>query len=439
MSSTAAGGAAASETTRACGRAPTPRPRPERELADAFRLYGDDYRRAHGMPLLHHKVMHAIEVCRTAALGGHVEQCDACGFGRVSYNSCRNRHCPKCQATTKAKWLEARKAELLPVGYFHVVFTLPHELNPIAEVLENKDVIYDILFRTVADTLKQFGANPDNGLGGAIGFTALLHTWDQQLRTHIHLHCVVPGGALSFDKQRWLPLPDDRFLFPVKALSIVFRAKFIEALTKSFADGKLTFPSSIAHLGTQNGFRELTNSLWKKDWIVYAKEPFGGPEKVLDYLGRYTHRVAISNHRIRNVEDGRVTFTYRDRADGDALKQRTLPADEFIERFLLHVLPKGYVRIRHFGFLANRVKQTDLVRCRQLLGLPPQLPTVPQTDPRQTVLRLTGIDIAQCPRCHRGVMHITETFDRHSTVTPIHHDRSPPDNAAGTTDHEQQP
>ena len=412
-------------TTRTPAQAEVPQEKPRWELADIFRLHGEHYRCAHRLPSVHLEVMRAIQDCRTAALGGHVERCDACGFERISYNSCRNRHCPKCQASAKLRWLQARKADLLPVGYFHVVFTLPHEINPIAEVLENKKVIYDLLFQTPAETLKEFGANPQNRLGGKIGFTALLHTWDQQLRTHIHLHCLVPAGALSFDKQRWIPVPNKTYLFNVNALSEVFRAKFIEGLKETFAAGKITFPQHISHLGTQEGFRRLTDKLWEKDWGVYAKKPFAGPEKVLDYLGRYTHRVAISNHRILNVEDGRVTFRYRDRSEGNKLKQSTLHAEEFIRRFLLHTLPKGYVRIRHFGFLASRGKQRNLARCRVLLGLPEQAPRPPKKTTQQLMLELTGVDLSQCPCCNHGTMRSVAELPT-PYFTHSNRSRSPP-------------
>ena len=382
-----------------CGRgAPppgaAPPARPAWEVADVFRLYGEAYRRAHPLPPLHRRVMSAIERCRTAALGGHVERCDACGFERVAYNSCRNRHCPKCQALAKARWLEARRAELLPARYFHVVFTLPHELNPLARA--NKEQVYGLLFRAAAGTLKDFGRDPKH-LGGSIGFTALLHTWDQQLRSHIHLHCVVPGGALSPDRTRWLPARDD-YLFPVKALSRLFRGKFIDGLQKSAASGRLDLPDQPGAL------RSLVRALWSHDWVVYCKPPFAGPETVLDYLARYTHRVAISNHRIENVGRGAVTFRYRDRRHGDVLKRCTVPADEFIRRFLLHVLPKGFQRIRHYGFLAGRAKARDLPQCRQLLGLPAPLPEPRERTAQELLFELTGIDLTTCPRCQRGTL-----------------------------------
>lgn len=373
------------------------------EVADIFRQYGEAYRLKHGLPHSHLKVMHDIVACRTAYLGGHLEQFDSCGFERNAYNSCRNRHCPKCQALTKARWLEARKAELLPTTYFHNVFTLSHEINPIA--LCNKKVVFAILFKAVSETLLQFGRNPRNGLGGKLGFIAILHTWDQTLRDHFHLHCLIPAGALSLDEGHWIA-GRDNFLFRVELLSGVFKGKFITYLQKAFEKAELMFPGKTEPLGTPDGFKDLKNRLWAQNWVVYSKPPFAGPEKVLDYLGRYTHRVAISNHRIVEVENGGVTFHYRDRKHNDTVKLMTLEADEFIRRFLLHVLPNGFMRIRHFGFLANRRKGKDLSRCRQLLGLSPQVPEPSKKTNQELMLELTGIAINRCPCCGKGTMRI---------------------------------
>jgi hypothetical protein len=297
----------------------------------------------------------------------------------------------------------ARKAELLPLPYFHNVFTLPHEVNPIAFC--NKKVVFDILFKSVSETILAFGANPKNGLGGKLGLTCILHTWDQKLNAHVHLHCVIPGGALSFIDSRWIAGRND-FLFHVGALSNVFRAKFIDYLKAAFANGELIFPGTIEPLGTEKRFSDLIDQLWAKKWVVYSKKPFAGPEQVLDYLGRYTHRVAIANHRIVCVGNGTVTFTYRDRKDNNKLKEVTLESDEFIGRFLLHVLPKGFMRIRHFGFLANRTKNKDLRRGRELLGLSPQVPKLTKKPPRELMLELTGIDVRLCPCCKRGTMKV---------------------------------
>ena len=385
----------------ACCPTPPCAQRPRWEVADVFRLYGEAYRRAHSLPASHREVMHAIETCRTAERGGHVERCDACGFERVAYNSCRNRHCPKCQALAKARWLEARERELLPVDYFHTVFTLPHALNPLA--LSNKKALYAILFRAAAQTLQEFGRDPRHGLGGKLGFSAILHTWDQQLHYHVHLHCLIPGGALSPDGERWTSARRG-FLFPVRALSEVFRGKFIALLKDAFTAGRLQFPGKSAPLGTPEGFRQLTQTLWSTPWVGYTRASFPGPANVLDYLGRYTHRVAISNHRITHVANGQVSFSYRDRKNQGAKKTLTLAAHEFIRRFLLHVLPKGFTRIRHFGFLASRSKAADLLRCRQLLGVAPKLPAPEEETARDLLAQLTGTNLTLCLHCQRGTM-----------------------------------
>ncbi len=376
--------------------------RPKWEVANIIESHIDEYQRKFGMPTSHHKVVQDILNCRTSILGGHIEKCNECEFERNSYNSCRNRHCPKCQTMAKETWLEARKAELLPVPYFHNVFTLPHEINSVA--LCNKKVTYTILFKSVSETLKQFGKNPINRLEGDIGFISILHTWDQKLLGHLHLHCVIPGGALSFDKSQWIPCPDN-FLFPVKALSLVFRAKFIHFFEQAFEKGDLVFPGKIKLYGTQSGFKKLLNQLWSKDWVVYSKKPFAGPEKVLEYLARYTHRVAISNHRIISLENGKVSFAYRDRKS-DSIKVMTIEAVEFIRRFLLHVLPEGFMRIRHFGIFANRCKKENIMTCRKLMGLPLELPEVFERTVQEMMLELTGKDITLCPVCKKGKMEI---------------------------------
>jgi hypothetical protein len=375
--------------------------RPAVEVADVFRRYGPSYRDRHILSRPQRRAMHAIEACRTAALGGHVEQCDRCGHRRPVYNSCRNRHCPKCQALAKAQWLAQRQAELLPVGYFHAVFTLPHELNPL--LAANQALLYALLFRSVAATLQAFAADPQYGLGGQLGFTAVLHTWDQKLLYHVHLHCVIAGGALAFDGSRWIPARRT-YLFPVQALSRVFREKYLAGVQRAWAAGKLLLPERLTSLADAAAFAEFLRPVAAKDWVVYMQRPWAGPEHVLDYLSRYTHRVAISNHRLRGLEDGRVTFDYRDRRDHDRLKQLTLPATEFIRRFLLHVVPQGFCRIRHYGFLGNRHKEERLARCRALLGQP--LATVPER-PRESadlLLQLTGIDVTRCPHCAAGRM-----------------------------------
>jgi hypothetical protein len=367
------------------------------ELADIFRAYGEAYRRDHPLPVSHLKVIEALKRCRTAALGGHIERCDSCGFERPAYNSCRNRHCPKCQSLAKLKWLEKQKSEILPVGYFHLVFTLPHELNGL--ILTNKKILLSHLFKAVSETLIEFG---HTRLSGQIGFTTVLHTWDQTLLDHFHLHCLVPAGALSLDQKRWRPARKN-FLFPIKALSIVLRGKFLDLLKSARARNKLLFVGQTASLLDPLAFQALFNALRKKPWIVYAKRPFGSPAHVLDYLGRYTHRVALSNDRILSNQNGEVTFSYRDRKDQNQKKIMTLDAHEFIRRFLLHVIPKGFVRVRHFGFLANRSK-TLLSKCRQLLDLDPPLPELPAKSVHELMLQLTGIDITRCPLCQKGTL-----------------------------------
>jgi predicted Zn-ribbon and HTH transcriptional regulator len=367
------------------------------ELADIFRNYGQQYRQNHSLPLSHLRVMRAVERCRTAALGGHLQQCDACGFECPAYNSCRNRHCPKCQSMAKAKWLEKQKSELLPVGYFHLVFTVPHELNRL--ILVNKKPLINLLFQAVSETLLKFARTH---LAGTLGITAVLHTWNQTLLDHFHLHCLVPAGALSFDQNRWIPARKN-FLFHVKALSIVFRGKFLDLLKKAFDRNKLSFVGQSAPLAAPTAFKFLLKALRHKSWVVYAKKPFASSNSVLDYLGRYTHRVALSNNRICSVHNSEVTFTYRDRKNQNQLKLMKLKAHEFIRRFLLHVIPKGLMRVRHFGFLANHSKER-LSKCRQLLGLLPALPKPLQRSTHELMLALTGIDLTRCPRCQNGTL-----------------------------------
>ena len=377
--------------------------RPDRlELADIVRAHGARYRQTHVLARVQRAAMRAIEACRTAVLGGHRETCDRCGVVRVSYNSCRNRHCPKCQTLTKERWLAARRAELLPIPYFHVVFTLPHDLNALAQ--GNPRVLYTLLFRAAADTLLTFGRDPRH-LGGTIGITAILHTWGQNLSQHLHLHCLVTGGALAGDRSRWIA-GRASFLFPVRALSTVFRAKYLAGLPRAFDARQLTFAGGTADLADRGTFTGFLGQLRAIDWIVYAKRPFAGPEQVLDYLGRYTHRVALSNNRLVDHRDGVVRFCWKDYADHDRVKVMTLDADEFLRRFLLHVVPRGFMRIRHFGWLANRTRRATLTRCRDLLGQPPP-DDVPPESVAGLMQRLTGLDVARCPVCAEGRMQIT--------------------------------
>ena len=359
------------------------------ELADIFRRYGERFEQTHRVSAAEHKVIRAVSVCRTQDLGGHLDRCDACGFERPAYNSCRNRHCPKCQSLAKARWLEKQTAELLPVGYFHLVFTLPHELNRL--ILANRKIVLSVLFQSVSETLLEFGRTR---LKGTVGVIAVLHTWDQKLQDHFHLHCLVPAGALSLDHSRWISARKN-FLFPVEALGLVFRGKFLDLLKQACDKGKI---ETI----TQQAIKELR----KKNWVVYSKKPFGSPKTVLDYLGRYTHRVALSNDRILSLQNGEVILTYRDRKDKDRLKSMPLDAQEFIRRFLLHVLPDGFMRVRHFGFLANRVKKRALPQCRKLLGLHPALRELPKRSAHELLRELTGIDLGRCPSCKQGTMTI---------------------------------
>jgi len=376
------------------------------ELADIVRAHGAAYRQAHRLTRGQHRALRAIAVCRTAALGGHTEGCEVCGAIRIAYNSCRNRHCPKCQTLAKERWLAARRAELLPVEYFHVVFTLPHALNPLAQ--GNPRVLYTLLFQAARETLATFGDDPRH-LGGELGGIAILHTWGQTLVQHLHLHCVVPGGALARDGSRWLPAKRG-FLFPVRALARVFRGKYLAGLRQAFDRGALRFAGSVAGLADPAAFAAFLATLRTHDWVVYAKPPFGGPTQVLEYLGRYTHRVAISNDRLVSGDAGQVRFRWKDYARGNRVRTMTLAADEFLRRFLLHVLPAGFVRIRHFGLLANRGHAAKLARCRALLAARPLTAPAGPEPVATLMLRLTGVDIGQCPVCQAGRLRLVAVF-----------------------------
>jgi hypothetical protein len=374
------------------------------EVADMFRRYGAIYRDVHAghLSLDQRKVMGAIEACRSPALGGHVEQCGDCGHTRVAYNSCRNRHCPKCQGLARAEWLADRQADLLPVPYFHVVFTLP---TAIAEVAyQNKAVVYGILFKAAAETLRVIAADPKH-LGAEIGMVAVLHTWGQALQHHPHLHCVVPGGGPSPDGTRWVGCRPGFFL-PVRVLSTLYRRLFLTMLQAAFDEGRLEFFCELAALAKPAAFAALLKPLRKAPWVVYAKRPFGGPAKVLEYLGRYTHRVAIANSRLVDMTDGRVSFLWKDYRHHDKRKVMTLDADEFIRRFLLHVLPNGFHRIRHYGYLANGHRAAKLVQCRRLLTAPAPQDTGVVGDHRLRYLQLTGRSLAICPCCGGGMINV---------------------------------
>jgi hypothetical protein len=366
--------------------------RPTLEVADIVRAVGNRFwekRKSH-FAWVHRKVLDAIVRCRTAALGGHRDQCVSCGHQAISFNSCRNRHCPKCQGNARAKWLEARSAELLPVPYFHIVFTLPHQLS--ALVLQNKRLLYDLLFSASAATMLELARDPKH-LGADIGFLGVLHTWGQNLQVHPHVHYIVPAGGLALDGSKWIDSPR-RFFLPVKALSRVFRGKLVAGLKQHFAQSELQFHGSQQYLAAPGCFPSFLRQLFRQDWVVYAKPPFGGAEHVLNYLARYTHRVAISNHRLVAFENGRVSFRWRDYAHGGKKKVMTVSAEEFLRRFLLHVLPRGLVRIRHFGIFANRRRSAALQRCRALLAI------APSVDPAE----IPGL---RCPACS-GIMLVVE-------------------------------
>jgi len=370
------------------------------EVADVFRRHGDAYRRAHDGHLgrVERRVMSAIALCRTAALGGHTEGCTACGFIRCAYNSCRNRHCPKCQGQARAEWLAARQAELLPVPYFHVVFTLP---APVAEIaFQNKETVYAILFRTAAETLRRIAADPRH-LGAEIGLVAVLHTWGQNLHHHPHVHCVVPGGGPSLDGTRWIACRPGFFL-PVRVLSRLFRRLFLEELCAAFDAGELGFFAALAGLAEPAAFARRLRQLRRVEWVVYAKPPFGGPGQVLAYLGRYTHRVAIANSRLVSLTDTEVAFRWKDYRHHGKSKLMTLTAFEFIRRFLLHTLPDGFHRIRHYGFLANGHRTEKLALCRKLLEAPPAAPAPPAADEAAT-----SLPPHRCPCCGGTMIRLT--------------------------------
>lgn len=384
--------------------------RPRLEVADILRAHGPAYRLRHPVSPEQARVMTNLARCRTAALVGHVDACDGCGFVRISSNSCRDRHCPKCQASERAAWVDARLERLLPVDYFHVVFTLPEQLQPL--VLKNRRALYGVLFRAASRTLLELSADPKR-LGAQIGVTAVLHTWGQNLLFHPHLHCVVTGGGLSPDGRRWVPSRSDYFL-PVQVLARLFRGKFLAELKQLQLTGRLILSGSVAHLAHPQSFQQLLDRLYRTSWVVYAKPPFGGAEQVYRYLGRYTHRVAISNSRLISMQGDRVRFQYKDYADDQKSKELTLSAEEFLRRFLLHVLPKGFVRIRHYGLLASPNVQTKLKRCQWLLGpansVRPEAASFGIVPFREWVVQT----VRSCPHC--GGSLTTTAF--HREITP---------------------
>ncbi len=394
-------------------------PRPALELAHIFRRHGPAYRLAHPLPRHQLRLMRAIEICRTAPLGGHVDECGQCNYTRISYNSCRNRHCPKCQGLARARWQAARKAELLPAEYFHVVFTLPEQIAAIA--FHNKAAVYNILFRAASQTLLTIAGDPKH-LGARIGFFAILHTWGQNLLHHPHLHCVVPGGGLSPDGSRWIACKPGFFL-PVRVLSRLFRRLVLEALQQAFDQGQLRFSGDLEPLQAPAAFTRHLKPLRQSEWVVYAKPPFGGPQQALDYLGRYTHRVAISNQRLLALTDSHVTFQWKDYRQPHHSKQMTLAQDEFIRRFLLHSLPDRFQRIRHYGLLSNCHRASSLALCRQLLAAP-AVDLLPQPKDYKEIYRtLTAQSLTRCPRCLTGIMV------RVATLTAYRWPARPPDDS----------
>ncbi|SPD73399.1 transposase [uncultured Desulfobacterium sp.] len=375
------------------------------EVADIFRAYGPLYREGHNLPIRHRRAMRAIETCRTAELGGHKYKCDTCGALSLSYNSCRNRHCPKCQSLDKERWIEARKKEVLPTHYFHVVFTIPEAVRPIA--LRNQGVVYGILFKSVAETLKGLAKDPKH-LGAQIGLIAVLHTWSQTLIDHPHMHCIVTGGGLSLKGERWIS-SKPKFFMPVKVISKVFRGKFLDYLKQAYGSGKLSFAGKFGELKEKKHFDELLDKLYGQGWHVYSKPPFKAAQKVVEYLSRYTHRVAISNERIVRLEQGRVTIRYRDYADGNKIKEMVLDALEFIRRFLLHILPDQFVKIRYYGILSTRNRNTKLLKCKELFGFL-SVTEDERLSWQELFERLTGIDPTLCPHCKKGKLILFEVL-----------------------------
>lgn len=379
--------------------------KPPVELADIFRIHGEAYCATHTLTSEQYKVLHAIQNCRTSVLGGHVEQCDNCSAIQCSYNSCRNRHCPKCETLKAVKWLSARQNELLPVPYFHVVFTLPHELNNL--VLYNKRELYDLLFESAWAALNKLGQDPKR-LNGEMGMHAILHTWSQTLSEHNHLHCIVPGGALQSNGE-WKS-SNENYLFPINVLSALFRGGFVSRLRALYQQQKMKLPDKLTETLGQNNFDELLDELMQKNWVVYAKPPFAGPETLLNYLGRYTHKIAISNYRILAYDAESVTFKWRDYADDNKVKIMILKPEEFIRRFLSHVVPEGFMRIRSFGFLSNACKAKKIEQIQTQLAYTPEKPNKKnerkeKKDIATLMFEITGKDITLCPSCKQGNLH----------------------------------
>jgi len=377
------------------------------EIQDIFRIYGGAYRQKHKdkLPTHIHKTMRDIEDCRTATLGGHVRACGDCATKEIAYNSCRNRHCPKCQTLSKERWIEGQKANLLNIGYFHVVFTMPNTLSSVA--FQNQRVVYNILFKSVAETLNELAADPKH-LGGQIGFTSILHTWGQNLAHHPHIHCIVPGGGIAPDgswvNSKYQGKKGKEFLIPVRVLSRKFRGKFLHYLKQAYKSGELSFHGHLTTIGSWGRFQNFLGSLYAKEWYVYCKRPFITTDAVIEYLGRYTHRVAISNNRIVSCDDKKVRFKWRDNKDDSKWKVMELRADEFIRRFLIHVLPPRFMKIRHYGLLGNRNKKEKIKTCKELTNTQVQSGNQDpaKTSTHELILRITGLDITKCPACGSG-------------------------------------
>lgn len=370
------------------------------EVALLFSRFKEEFLTQYPQPYEHYSSIHLIQSCRTAKLGGHLQRCDHCNYAKPVYNSCRSRMCPKCQSLKRERWVEARQEEILPCKYFHGVFTIPHSLNPIA--LWNKKLIYAILFESVSETLQAFATRE---FGGQLGFISVLHTWNQKVLDHIHLHCLIPAGAIHPETRTWIPCRRSEFLFPVFAVSKVFRSKFIDKLRSR--ESQLKIPPSLEYLKNPGCFQDFLNSVWNENWVVYTKQPFAGPKQVIEYLGRYVHRVAISNSRLVSIAGEDVLFKYRDRKDGNQEKVERLPVTEFLRRFMLHSLPKGFQRIRYHGFLASRSKNKNIARIYESLELKRIQVEACEITAREFILKRYGTDITQCPQCNGGTLHDT--------------------------------
>lgn len=390
------------------------------EVGDIFRQFGALYQKEYKLPSHYKKTMSAIESCRTKELGGHIEVCEECGHERISYNSCRNRFCPKCNFLKREQWVLDREKHLLPITYYHIVFTIPDDLNRLC--LVNQKVMYDILFKSASETISDL-AKDEQHIGGKVGFLCVLHTWGQNLVDHPHLHCIVTGGGLSNDGRKWVipkkTTPKKDFFIHVHVISALFKKKFLAYLKGAYQSGELKFIGEIEALKSRTQFQALIDNLYNKKWVTYCKKPFGGPEKVIRYLGRYSHRVAISNNRIVKLEDGKVTFKWRDYRDVSKNKQMTVSAFEFIRRFLLHILPKGYFKIRYYGLLSSRNLATNLERCKQLLEVAAKIAEqAEKLKWDELMFELFGIDVWLCPNCQKGRLVLKQVIAKNSHAPP---------------------